>query len=188
MLELVKGRLRRPLRGFAQWRSCSRPSTTVARAISKMPGRWPSASECARQGRTSSNQRRSIEVYAKPCGLTGLPSRSRPEPRIFRAVLGSRGIPNLDATIYEKESRSQWIGRLPAAYRRRADWLGPQIDSTSQALDIAEAWLKEGEQALPDVRRLKTVPGLGEVRAAKLSPGSRSSVATPETLRALPAR
>jgi transposase len=86
----------------------------------------------------------------------------------FRALLRSRGIPNIDATIYEPEARSQWIAKLSSPYRRRAVLLGQSVDSTSQALAVAEAWLLEEGRALPEVRRLKTVPGLGDVRAAQV--------------------
>lgn len=98
---------------------------------------------------------------------TAVKERARAKNR-FRALLRSRGIPNIDATIYDPESRPMWIAKLPAAYRRRAEWLGQQVDSTSQALAITEAWLNEEGHKVPEVKRLKTVPGLGDVRAAQI--------------------
>jgi transposase len=86
----------------------------------------------------------------------------------FRSLLRSRGIPELNATIYEPDLRSQWLAKLPLSYRRRAEWLGQQVDATSQALAITEAWLKEEGQKVPEVKKLKTVPGLGDVRAAQI--------------------
>lgn len=98
---------------------------------------------------------------------TAVKERARAKNR-FRALLRSRGIPNIDATIYDPESRPMWIAKLPAAYRRRAEWLGQQVDSTSQALAITEAWLNEEGHKVPEVKRLKTVAGLGDVRAAQI--------------------
>lgn len=86
----------------------------------------------------------------------------------FRALLRSRGVPGINATIYEPESRAEWLAKLPPAYRRRAEWLGQQVDATTQALATTEAWLKQEGQNAPDVKRLKTIPGLGDVRAAQI--------------------
>jgi hypothetical protein len=86
----------------------------------------------------------------------------------FRSLLRSRGISKLDDTVYEPTTRSQWLRKLPSAYRRRAEWLGQQVDSTTQAYELAETWLKEEAKKCPEVQRLKTVPGLGDVRAAQI--------------------
>jgi transposase len=99
--------------------------------------------------------------------LTAVKEQTRAKNR-FRASLRSRGIPKLDATIYDPESRPQWIAKLPPAYRRRAELLAQQVDSTSEAQAIAETWLKEEGHKVPEVQRLKTVPGLGDVRAAQI--------------------
>jgi transposase len=86
----------------------------------------------------------------------------------FRALLRSRGLSKIDETIYDPALRPNWIRRLPPAYRRRAEWLGQQIDVTTQAYVLAESWLKEEARKLPEVERLRTVPGLGDVRAAQV--------------------
>lgn len=99
--------------------------------------------------------------------ITAVKEQTRAKNR-FRALLRSRGVTQLDDTIYEPESRAQWLAKLPPAYRRRAEWLGQQVDSTSQAKAITEGWLKEEGKKVPEVQRLQTVPGLGDVRAAQL--------------------
>jgi transposase len=98
---------------------------------------------------------------------TAVKEQTRAKNR-FRALLRSRGVPKLDQTIYELESRERWIAELPQAYRRRAEWLGQQVDATSEAHALAEKWLKEEGKKLVDVQRLKTAPGLGDVRAAQI--------------------
>jgi hypothetical protein len=86
----------------------------------------------------------------------------------FRSLLRARGIANLDKSIYEPKRRPAWIRKLPAPYRRRAQWLGEQIDSRVEAHGIAESWLKEEAKKGPEVRRLETVPGFGPVRAGQV--------------------
>jgi len=86
----------------------------------------------------------------------------------FRALLRARGVSKLDETLYAPESRERWIKKLPPDYRRRATWLGEQVDATTRAQLVAESWLLEEAKHLPDVHRLKTVPGLGNVRAAQI--------------------
>lgn len=99
--------------------------------------------------------------------ITAVKEQTRAKNRL-RSLLRSRGISGLDDTIYAPESRAQWIAKLPPAYRRRAEWLGQQVDSTSEAKAITEAWLKEEGKKVPEVKRLKTAPGLGDVRAAQI--------------------
>lgn len=86
----------------------------------------------------------------------------------FRSLLRSRGIAKIDATAYDPECRETWLRKLPPAYRRRAKWLGDQIDATTASCEEAESWLKEEARKYPEVLRLKTVPGLGDVRAAQI--------------------
>jgi transposase len=99
--------------------------------------------------------------------ITAVKEQTRAKNR-FRSLLRSRGIPKLDASIYEPESRLQWLAKLPPAYRRRAEWLAQQVDSTTAAQALTEKWLVEEGQKVSEVQRLKTVPGLGDVRAAQI--------------------
>jgi hypothetical protein len=111
-------------------------------------------------------QYRALREAARAYGVA-VKEQTRAKNR-FRSLLRSRGISKLDATVYEPTTRSQWLGKLPSAYRRRAQWLGQQVDSTTQAYELAETWLKEEAKKCPEVQRLKTVPGLGDVRAAQI--------------------
>jgi len=86
----------------------------------------------------------------------------------FRGLLRSRGVTKLDASIYEPESRERVLAQVPQAYRRRAEWLGKQVDSATASHAVAEAWLIEEGKKVPEVRRLATAPGIGEVRAAQI--------------------
>lgn len=86
----------------------------------------------------------------------------------LRSLFRARGIPSLDKSIYDSEARPTWIAKLPVPYRRRATWLGTQVDATNEAFETAEAWLLEEAKKCVEVRRLKSVPGLGDVRAAQI--------------------
>jgi hypothetical protein len=86
----------------------------------------------------------------------------------LRSLLRARGVANVDSSIYEPEQRSGWIRKLPAAYRRRAEWFGQQIDSMCDAHKVAESWLKEEAAKCPEVERLQTLPGFGPIRAAQV--------------------
>jgi transposase len=99
--------------------------------------------------------------------IVAVKEQTRAKNRL-RALFRSRGVAKLDGSLYEPESSAQWLAKLPLPYRRRAEWLGQQVASTTQAQAIAESWLKEEGKKLPDVQRLKTVPGLGDVRAAQI--------------------
>ena len=78
----------------------------------------------------------------------------------FRSLLRARGVANFNSSIYEPEQRSAWIRKLPAAYRRRAEWFGRQIDSMCEAHEIAQSWLKEEAEKCPEVERLQTFAGI----------------------------
>lgn len=86
----------------------------------------------------------------------------------FRSLLRARGVANFDSSIYEPEQRSAWIRKLPAAYRRRAEWLGQQVDSMCEAHETAQGWLKEEAEKCAEVERLLTLPGFGPIRAAQV--------------------
>lgn len=86
----------------------------------------------------------------------------------FRALLRSRGISNLDESIYDPSQRENWIGKLPPAYHPRAAWLGRRLDMATEAYDEALQWLKKQARSCQDVKRLMTVVGLGEIRAAQI--------------------
>jgi transposase len=86
----------------------------------------------------------------------------------FRSLLRARGVQHLDETIYDSSARSGWLRKLPPAYRRRAEWLGEQVDSATKGYELAEHWLNEEAKKSPDVKRVATVPGLGTVRAAQI--------------------
>lgn len=99
--------------------------------------------------------------------LVAVKEQTRAKNRL-RSLLRSRGVPELDTTIYNPDCRKTWVCKLPPAYRRRAEWLAAHLDATTKGLEQAESWLREEAKKYPEVERLKTVPGLGDIRAAQI--------------------
>jgi transposase len=112
------------------------------------------------------SQYRSLREAVRAYGIA-VKDMTRSKNRL-RSLFCARGIPKLDGSLYDEKQRPAWIRKLPPAYRRRAEWLGQQVDTTTQAHQLAENWLKEEAKKSPEVQRLKTVPGLGDVRAAQV--------------------
>jgi transposase len=111
-------------------------------------------------------QYRSLREAVRAYGVA-VKDQTRAKNR-FRGLLRSRSVAKLDDSIYDPSTRPEWIRKLPSAYQRRAEWLGQQVDATTKAYELAECWLKEEAKKCPEVKRLKTVPGLGDVRAAQV--------------------
>ena len=86
----------------------------------------------------------------------------------LRGVFRSRGVRDLDATLYDPKSRGSWTKKLTPAYRRRAEELGRVLDSLTQVHERVESWLHDEAQCNSDVQRLTTLPGVGPVRAAQI--------------------
>lgn len=86
----------------------------------------------------------------------------------FRGLLRSRGITKLDSSIYEREEAERMVLRLTEAFQPRGHWLATQLETTSQALEVATKSLLDEAKKSPEVQRLKTAPGLGDVRAAHI--------------------
>ena len=112
------------------------------------------------------SQYRSLREAVRAYGVA-VKEQTRAKNR-FRSLLRSRGVSGLDASIYDPKPRAEWILKLPSAYRPRAQWLGQQVDSTTVAYEQVENWLKAEAKKCPEVQRLKTVPGMGDVRAAQI--------------------
>lgn len=85
----------------------------------------------------------------------------------LKAVLRSRGI-LADASVYDKESRPEWMKQLPVVHRRLAEWLGEELDQLLPLREKAEEWLLEEAKTHPIIKKLETAPGMGPIRTAQL--------------------
>ena len=86
----------------------------------------------------------------------------------LRGVFRSRAVRDLDATLYDPNSRGAWITKLPATHRRRAEELGKELDAITEVHGRVESWLHDEVARNRDVQRLTTLPGIGPVRAAQI--------------------
>jgi len=86
----------------------------------------------------------------------------------LRAVFRARGMTVTRAAVEKPDQRAAAIKKLPPAPRRLAEQLGERLDSTIEAHEKAESWLREQGDRAPEVLRLATEPGIGSIRAAQI--------------------
>jgi transposase len=87
----------------------------------------------------------------------------------LKALYRSRGIACPGRGVYAPQQRASWLERLPAgAPRLRAEWLHQQVDSTRALRRQARRALLAESRKHTVTPRLRTVPGLGPLRVARL--------------------
>lgn len=98
----------------------------------------------------------------------------------LRACFRSRGLAAPGGQLYRATTREAWITHLtnPAA-RDRVRWLGRQLDDLRQLRREARRALLRESRHHPACRCLRTVPGIGAIRAAEIV----SVVETPHRFR-----
>jgi len=84
------------------------------------------------------------------------------------AIYRSRGLSGMGDAIYDAEQRKRWMEKLPPHRRELAGLLSAQLDGLLQSHAQAEKWLREEAQRVPIVEKIKTAPGIGEIRAAQI--------------------
>lgn len=97
----------------------------------------------------------------------------------LNSLYRSRGVPRVSSEIYNPERRADWLKRLPAVYRSRAEILSAQLDGLVSSHKRAHDWLLEEGQRLPIVNLVASAPGFGPVRAPLLV----ASVVSPHRFR-----
>lgn len=86
----------------------------------------------------------------------------------LNSLFRSRGISNLDSSIYDPDTQLNWLRQLPSAHRRQAELLATQLDALVESHQAAHLWLLEESKKVPTVQLLKTAPGIGDLRAAQI--------------------
>jgi transposase len=86
----------------------------------------------------------------------------------WRALLRSRAIPVRAKAVYQRANRQQLLKQLPTSHRAAATVLGAELDTLQDMYEQAELLLQEEAAKAPEVRRLATAPGIGDVRAAQI--------------------
>ena len=86
----------------------------------------------------------------------------------LKGVYRSWAIPCAGSQVYSAKHREAWLQQLPAAVRRRAEWLYHEFDTfASLRRDIRRELLEESEKHSAH-RILRQVPRLGPIRVALL--------------------
>ena len=83
----------------------------------------------------------------------------------LKLLLQSRGLHAKAAELLEEGLRAPWILQLPEPIRPRASLLGVQIDAAKSTYDEARRWMLSEAKAVRAVQHIKSVPGIGDIRA-----------------------
>jgi transposase len=130
-----------------------------------------------------------VRVFKGPSLMSGLRAAVRAHVLLTRdltraknrlqAVFRSRGLHEAGSALYAAEQRATWTERLPAALRELATLLGEEYDALATLQERAEQLLLEESQRHQAVAILRSVPGIGPIRAAYVV----GIVGTPERFR-----
>lgn len=96
----------------------------------------------------------------------------------LRALARSRGL-QVGEALYDAEERLPWLEQLPARLQPLGELLGAEYDALAPLQARAEKALLAESSKHAAVRLLKTLPGIGPVRAAQVV----AVVVTPERFR-----
>jgi transposase len=128
--------------------------------------------EIAREGKARTR------VHKAPVTMAGLREAARGYRMLtkdvarvknrIKAVYRSRGLWSAKSDVYRRGSRKAWVAQLPASSRALVELLGDELDALEPLKSRAEERLSEEAKGHPEVRRLQTVPGLGEIRASQV--------------------
>jgi transposase len=84
------------------------------------------------------------------------------------ATFRSRAVRVDSAEIYDPDTRPAWIQKLPPTHRLKAEILGHELDALEDLRAEAEQTLLDQSEKHPIVKRIKTAPGIGPIRAAQI--------------------
>ena len=87
----------------------------------------------------------------------------------LKALFHGRAVTGMGNSLYLESKRKPWVDTLPAHHQRRAWLLAEKLDRNMETFAEAESWLNRAAKKIPIVKRLMTVPGIGEVRAATIA-------------------
>jgi transposase len=116
-------------------------------------------------------------VYKAPRAFAGLRDAARGYEMLskdvaraknrLKAVYRSRGI-DVGKDVYRAEKREAWQAQLRPSSRALAELFAAQLDALAPLKEQAEQWMHKEAAAHEAVTRLKSVPGLGAIRAAEI--------------------
>jgi transposase len=86
----------------------------------------------------------------------------------LRAAFRARGVSVAREAFADPDQHATESKKLPPAQQRLAGQLSERLKMAIAAHEVAESWLREQGEALPEVARLATAPGIGLIRAAQI--------------------
>ncbi len=104
-------------------------------------------------------------VRGRKCAVS---DRTRAKNRL-KALFRARGIPVSGKKVYQVAQRDHWLGQFTREEtRRRATWLYRQLDLLDALVVEAQAAVLKESRKHRGWSLLRTIPGIGELRAAVL--------------------
>lgn len=97
----------------------------------------------------------------------------------IKALYRARGIATDGKAIYRSGSRAKALAQLPPSSRAAAELLFASYDNLSEVRELAEEALLEEAHKHDAVKRLRSCPGIAEIRAAQIA----AVVVTPQRFR-----
>lgn len=141
----------------------------------KSSGRKSDVLDAERRARLARLNEPGRLVYKSPRSLAGLRQATKTylttKKDLTRArarlklLLQSRGCLAKAADLLDPDARNGWIQQLPEPQQRRAELLGAHIDVLMELHGDATSWMLEEARPVKAVRLLKSVPGIGDIRA-----------------------
>lgn len=122
---------------------------TIRTAVYKAPGRYSRLRELCRVYRMVTRQTTQAKNRVK-------------------AMYRSRGIQTPGRQVYGEEGRQQWLKQLPSSARDAARLLHETADALEDVRAQTEKAIVAEAKQYPEVRRLRTIPGIGKLWAAML--------------------
>lgn len=86
----------------------------------------------------------------------------------LKSLYRRRGVACVNAEVYSPRLRGEWEAKLPPSLRPSAELLGQELDQLAELQQIAEQQMCDAAGKFPMWRKLQTVPGIGQKRAAQL--------------------
>jgi len=88
----------------------------------------------------------------------------------IKSLFRSRGIPCSTRQVYSAGRRKEWIEKLPVRSQPLAETLYLEYDALEELRERAEKAMLDEARKHAMYRILKTVPGIGDIRAAQVLP------------------
>jgi transposase len=97
----------------------------------------------------------------------------------LKLLMQARGLHATSAELLDPDNRAPWIEQLPVPMQLRATLLGTALDGAVEVQQKALEWMLSESRNIKAVRWIKSVPGIGNIRAPLIA----SAIISPQRFR-----